>query len=177
MIALLLSGVMIAGLLGWLAVHRRSEQRERRSLGLDRPVSHGPDPIPVDRPFDASLCAYCEDPQRFHCPACSRPLCAMHRPWLEHQFCAGCETEWESTAGRRKLVILPVMVLAMGLVAAACGVVIVFLERAGYRSGKLGLAAIIGPIVIAAPVYLGTERFMRRWFRQRGQLPQATARR
>ncbi len=178
MLGLIVSGVLIAGLLGFLAMHRRRERRDRQALGLDRPVSVRPDPVVVDRPFDPALCAYCDEPSRFACTACARPLCAMHRPWLAHQFCSACETEWEARSGRRKLIVLPIMVGAMAVTAGVIGGVLALLGQLGSGTGdsKLGLLVMIAPIMIAAPVYLGAETIMRRWFKKRGALPQATLR-
>lgn len=177
-LGLILSGVMIAGLLGFLALLRRRERRDRQALGLDRPSISRADPAVVDRPFDPALCAYCEDPSRFSCSACMRPLCAMHRPWLEHQFCAGCETEWEAKSGRRRLIILPIMICAMAVTAGVIGGLLALFGQlgSGASNSKLVLLVMIAPVACAAPVYLGTERFMRRWFRKRGALPQATLR-
>jgi hypothetical protein len=155
------SVVAIAGLSAWLFVIKRREARARR------PVTPSRSPQVIDRPFDPNLCAYCDEKRTAACPVCTRPLCALHAPWKAGMFCPTCEDEWETGARRRALIVVPVTVLGM---MAAAGATAAVMSLASVQPGFPLLVALFGA---GAPLYLGTERWMRRTFRRRGQLASA----
>ena len=146
---------------GRLATRTRSNSPDR------------PDPELVERPFDPSLCAYCDDPQRAACPACTRPLCGLHRPWLEHQFCAGCEREWAAGSRRRAFVLVPPMLLVAGAITAAL-VLAITSPDSQLRGAGGSIVILVGAVV---PLYFWIERLLRRRFRPQGLLPPASVRR
>ncbi len=136
-----------------------------------------PDPVPVDRPFDPALCAFCDEPGRPSCAACGRSLCAEHRPWPAERFCAPCETRWDRGARRRALVIAPLVIGAMFVTCMSVGGVVLMFAAVTHSTGGAGMiAAFIVPLAIATPVYLKIERRMRRGFRVGTGLPSATLR-
>ncbi len=165
MAALVLSGVLLVGLFGWLIALK---VREARARG---PVAPSRSPQLVDRPHDPSLCDFCDEKRSTTCPACTRPLCALHAPWGAGMFCALCNDEWEMGARRRGFLIGPLVVVAMIVIT---GIIVVISELA---SVVPGLAVLFVPFLAAAPIYLAIERQLRRGFRRKGQLPQGRIRR
>lgn len=173
MTGLAISSVVVVALVAALVIAaRRRDRADRRRLGLDLPAK--PDPVVVDRPFDPELCAYCDEARHYTCRACSRPTCSEHRPWPAHRFCYACEAEWARGERRRSLVIVPIVVASMVVVAGAISAVAVVMDRVNAR---LGLAAIIVALAIAAPLYGAIDRLLRRRFRPAGTIPTATVRR
>jgi len=160
---LVFSAVAIVGLIGWLVVIKRREARTRRNVSTHPSRS----PVLVDRPYDPTLCDFCDEKRSVGCPACERPLCALHAPWRAGLFCALCENEWETGARRRALIIVPLTAIAM---MAAAGVTVAIMELTSFRPGMGLLLVWLG---CGAPFYLGIERRMRRLFRRRGQLSRA----
>jgi hypothetical protein len=172
--AIILSGVILVGLFGSLIlINRRREHAER-----NRPKSASrPDPELVVRPFDPTLCAFCDEAGTNACKACGRELCAEHRPWLADRFCWPCEAQWDRGARKRAFLITP---LVLGGIVVLCGVIggaaLLLAELSGFESGKLMLAPFIVPLALGAPAYLMIERTMRRRFRPGTDLPSATLR-
>src|SRR5947209_5821700 len=109
MIVVIGSGVVVVALFVALAL-----VTQRRH---GPPIVQKPDPQPVDRAFDPKLCTYCDEPGKFACNACSRALCAEHRPWPATRFCYACEATWEDGSRKRAIVIMPIVLAAMLAVA------------------------------------------------------------
>jgi len=173
MTGLVISSVVVVALVAALVMAaRRRDRADRRRLGLDLPEK--PDPVLVDRPFDPDLCAYCDDPRHYSCRACSRPTCSEHRPWPAHRFCFSCEAEWARGERKRSFVIVPIVIVAMAVVA---GVIAAVAMLAGFASGKLALGGILAAFAIAAPLYAALDRLLRRRFRPSALIPTAIARR
>ncbi len=167
MFALVFSGVAIAGLLGWLILIKRREARAERRISR----TPGPSPVVVDRPYDPTLCDFCDEKRVAACLACTRPLCALHAPWRPEMFCASCNDEWDAGARRRALIIVPVVLLAMMTIAGAVAAI------AAATSMRPNLGLLVVWLGSGAPIYLAIERWMRRLFRRRGQLARARLRR
>ena len=157
----------------YMAVELWRLRRDRFATRTRPSVPARPDPELVERPFDPSLCAYCDDPQRAACPACTRPLCGMHRPWLAHQFCAGCVREWAAGSRRRAFVLVPPMLLVAGAIAAAL-VLAMPAPDSQLRGAGGSIVILVGGVV---PLYFWIERLLRRRFRPTGMLPPASLRR
>jgi hypothetical protein len=173
MLGLVLSVGVLAGLVAVLVVlARRRDRADRRRLGLD--LAAKPDPELVDRAFDPSLCAFCDEPRRHECRACTRPTCDEHRPWPAQVFCYPCEAEWLRGTRRRALIITPIVLGSMVAIALATVGIGFAIDLDG--GGTLALGAIAAPILIAAPIYAALERRLRRRFRPTGSLPRATQR-
>jgi hypothetical protein len=163
MFGLIVSGILLAGLFGWLIVMKRRQARSERAIAS----TPSPLPVVVDRPHDPTLCDFCDEKRSTECPVCTRPLCALHAPWRPGLFCALCNDEWEAGARRRALIVMPLV--AVGMIAVA-GVTVLVMEQ---TSMQPGLGALVLWVGSGAPMYLAIEHRMRRLFRRRGRLPRA----
>jgi hypothetical protein len=175
MIPLVFCIVSLGGLAAALAVIATRRRRAAAQSGIRRHDDRPPLKV-VDRPYDPSLCDYCDDPSRAACPACDRRLCGLHAPWQPHLFCAGCEEEWKHGGRRRALVLVPVTI--GGLIAVTTlGAALLWSLDGGFVSSKLIMLPIFGGIGGSAALYLWLERRWRRRFKRRGDLPSARLRR
>ncbi|MCA9678569.1 MAG: hypothetical protein H6709_07000 [Kofleriaceae bacterium] len=176
MLVAILGTLLAAGMAVVLAVVAgRRDRRERLRLGLDLPPR--PDPPLVDRAFDPARCAYCDEATRYRCRACDRAGCEDHRPRGAERFCYECDREWRAGAGRRGWLITGVVLATMFATLLTVAGLMAAFDRAGIVSSRLALAALVAPLLIAAPTYLAIERQLRRRFRPVGQVPRATVRR
>jgi hypothetical protein len=163
--AIVFSCTLLAGLFGALIVI----QRRRDNADRARPTNTRPDPQVVDRPFDPTLCAFCDQPGRNACPACGRKLCGEHRRWPHDRFCWPCEAEWNRGARKRAFWIAPIVIVLACSLFALVGLL-------GALSSRMTFGALVAPIAAGAPAYLWLERRMRRRFRPQVELLAATAR-